>query len=1278
MHVMKIIWEFDDRKELYYRNSHGLQYLCDISLKNQRYYVKTDIEKQLHQEMVIPKEGELVHLLHIQGSLESHLYTYQEEIKIGRDQNCQIQIQSPYISLVHGSIHIDQNKITIKDAGSRNGIYLNQKRIDLALIKLYDIIHLPYVYLIFHHDFLLISSVKEYVHVHLNAYIAPDIKPWKRDYIRLQKEIVVANQLPELLVSIKAPPQIIDHDRPLWMTLIPSIAMGLSAVMMCVSAFQNDSLLAKLTSIAMGAGMFVSSVILPLIIHYGQHKENQKKNQDQIKAYEKYYDEKRLQIETLQKNYLKLYEQKQVNTIEAMLRITSFKHLWSKDEKSEDALSLVLGEWTQSLPWKIEGSELPLKLHYSSLEQKYQSLLDMKHQSIKMSFSFDLLQARLLGIYGVEGLGYALQLLLQLSALHDYRALHIWIVSKEENFAKWGLSFLPHVFQGDGFRRLLSTKEDLIQFQHHLRIKKDKALELLFLADDDLASFLTIDTLLEEIPTLSLIQYASTHQKLSSLCTHVIHVSKNEQATYFHDHMIPFTYAYVEIEKLQQLYKRLSFVRWQSEQLKPKSFGFLALYGCDKIEQLQVEKRWTRPKRMDSLAITLGYDAYQEKIILNVHEKGHGPHGVIAGMTGSGKSELLMTLILSLCVQYASHEVSFILIDYKGGMSASAFKELPHITYIMSNLNDQSIRRVSLSLEAELERRQRLFKQCAYQNQLSVVDMDKYWELVYEGKCEAIPHLFVIADEFAELKTSQETFLKLLKKISRIGRSLGIHLILATQKPSGIIDDEILSNARFRICLKVAYTQDSNDVLKHEDAAFLKEAGSFYLQVGNDEMYIQGRCSYTQQPYYASNQAYDKRVIFHHANGKPYLSKQFLSNQPKQSQLQAIVGYLSNLAKQLHFTSFHFCEAELTMKQQCLFHQNKQIYLGEVDDVRFQCRHPFYLDEHKNQLILGKKGSGKQLFIETIVYEYARLHRNTCIYILSANQNELADLKQYLIVADVIDVQHSEAYQSFLYQMKHRSISKKIIIIISLYERILEAVSSFGDDFMILRNKADQIILSGFTSISIPYRWLPYFEHRHLLQMEEKSEYQCLQNGDDVFPQNTLGSGITLYHHRPLLFQLYPYAKHLKLQLPQGESEFRIPLLPKHILMKFKYRHLYLGKHLDSKEDIFIQQQPIIVCAQYEIPRVFYRYVEVYESKYQEKLDISFYCLSQWKNYQYDEAFQQRIKNASFIFAGSGLLECLYALPLPASITRDLTNQQLICYTSQSLSYVAMMEETDE
>ena len=217
-------------------------------------------------------------------------------------------------------------------------------------------------------------------------------------------------------------------------------------------------------------------------------------------------------------------------------------------------------------------------------------------------------------------------------------------------------------------------------------------------------------------------------------------------------------------------------------------------------------------------------------ILLDLHDKAHGPHGLVAGTTGSGKSELLQTYILSMAALYHPYEVGFVIIDFKGGGMANQFKDLPHMMGRITNIDGKEINRSLRSIKAELNKRQRLFAEAG------VNHIDNYIIKVRKGEVKIpLPHLILIVDEFAELKAEQPDFMKELISAARIGRSLGVHLILATQKPSGQVDEQIWSNSRFKLCLKVQSPQDSNEVLKSPLAAEIKEPGRAYLQVGKFE-----------------------------------------------------------------------------------------------------------------------------------------------------------------------------------------------------------------------------------------------------------------------------------------------------------------------------------------------------------------------------------------------------------------------------------------------------------
>ena len=172
----------------------------------------------------------------------------------------------------------------------------------------------------------------------------------------------------------------------------------------------------------------------------------------------------------------------------------------------------------------------------------------------------------------------------------------------------------------------------------------------------------------------------------------------------------------------------------------------------------------------------------------------HDIDGLIAGSTGSGKSEFIITYILSMAINYNPNDVAFVLIDYKGGGLAGAFQKgnikLPHLVGTITNIDTVGLQRSLASIQSELRRRQIAFNKARDITDEGTIDIYKYQKLYHEGAVKKpIPHLIIICDEFAELKQQQPDFMDELISVSRIGRSLGVHLILSTQKPSGIVNE---------------------------------------------------------------------------------------------------------------------------------------------------------------------------------------------------------------------------------------------------------------------------------------------------------------------------------------------------------------------------------------------------------------------------------------------------------------------------------------------------------
>lgn len=327
----------------------------------------------------------------------------------------------------------------------------------------------------------------------------------------------------------------------------------------------------------------------------------------------------------------------------------------------------------------------------------------------------------------------------------------------------------------------------------------------------------------------------------------------------------------------------------------PKQVDFLELFGCGCVEELDSGRRWMHAKTGERLKVPVGFGVGGNLISLDVHEKFHGPHGLIAGTTGSGKSELLQTYLLSMAISYSPADVNFFMIDYKGGGTGNLLKHLPHCAGVISNLSGKQIGRAMSAITSENKRRQKLLSSA------QVNHIDAYTRLYREGVVgQAMPHLLLVVDEFAELKKEEPDFMQEIISLAQVGRSLGMHLILATQKPAGTVDDKIWSNARFRLCLRVQDIQDSMDMLHNKDAAYLTAPGQCYLQIGNHEYYELFQAGYCGGSYREKEKG-KKRAALVSNTGKR-LEKVEEKTGKERSQMEVLTDYIIQTAKSCNYS----------------------------------------------------------------------------------------------------------------------------------------------------------------------------------------------------------------------------------------------------------------------------------------------------------------------------------------------------------------------------------------
>ena len=367
---------------------------------------------------------------------------------------------------------------------------------------------------------------------------------------------------------------------------------------------------------------------------------------------------------------------------------------------------------------------------------------------------------------------------------------------------------------------------------------------------------------------------------------------------------------------------------------------------------------------------------------------------------------------------------------------ANLFKNLPHLLGTITNLDGAQSMRALASINAEIHRRERLF------GEFEVNHINQYQKKFKNGEAtEPLPHLFLISDEFAELKVNQPDFIKELVSIARVGRSLGVHLILATQKPSGVVDDQIWSNSRFKIALKVADRSDSNEMLHTPDAAEITQTGRAYLQVGNNEVYELFQSAWSgayYQPDKDDMGIEDHTIYLINELGQYEILNEDLSGledvdeiKEVPTELDAIVHHIQLLCEEQEIPPVpqpwlpplkeRIALDELEEVQPTVaWGQEKplSVLLGMVDIPQAQKQEAVSINLSKDGHILlyGSPGTGKTTFLQTAGMDLARKFspKALTMYLMDFGTNGLAPLSKLPQVADTMLLDQTEKISKFV------------------------------------------------------------------------------------------------------------------------------------------------------------------------------------------------------------------------------------------------------------------------
>ncbi|MCL4297868.1 MAG: hypothetical protein KJ077_19150 [Anaerolineae bacterium] len=448
----------------------------------------------------------------------------------------------------------------------------------------------------------------------------------------------------------------------------------------------------------------------------------------------------------------------------------------------------------------------------------------------------------------------------------------------------------------EGIRKLLAQRKIRLQERDENQGGADPTLPFLLVVVDlldsiydetsplgSLTSDAAISILLEEGAQLgaAVIFLVPERSKVPSGCTGVIEMERTTPATNSkieQSQKLHYRYAEVGVNSFRYVGEadyvtrpdEMTILTNQLAQLRIReSFGanltrtvpFLDFMGYKSILDLQADawKKWqdsVKPQYANWLRCKIGMMSGNKPRTMVFSAKRDGVHGMVAGSTGSGKSELLISLITGLSVTYDPTVLNFVLVDYKGGGAFKGFEDLPHCVDIITNLQGEGVTRMFTAIQSEMQRRQALNAETETKN---IVD---YRQKGLHETYHPYPYLFIIIDEFAEMIADRAEFKGQLESITRVGRAQGVSLILAAQRPSGVTD-QMRSNIKFRICLRVETSGESREMLRRSDAAFLPTdiPGRGYLQVGNDEIELI-QSAYTGDKVIDPNRTPQARVIW--------------------------------------------------------------------------------------------------------------------------------------------------------------------------------------------------------------------------------------------------------------------------------------------------------------------------------------------------------------------------------------------------------------------------------
>lgn len=1166
-------------KEYYLRFPHTWKYIKKDSIKHGHFIQIENIKTKENVTLYFSQYDDFIHQY-------DKFVCSKKQITIGSQIDDDIYIQDTNIKPKQFLFDLENGSFV--DTSHSDIACLNGKTINELNLRAGDCIQVINLKIIYHDEFLMINTCENIYHEF------PKYIPNKIDYplVELKKGEVYYHyrniKIHDVLnIFLDEPLQNRTKEyNPLVFSMGPALTMSsaslLSGLLSVYNGYLNGRELYELMPMILLPSIMLFSSLFwnPFQRLFDKHKDK-KFHLKRIEEYKKYLCLIKEDIENYKDNLKKelLVSFPELNSL---AKIEHEEELFQRCDKYDDYLLFRLGVGIKRTSITYER-KFNLKKN-DQINEMIRSLQENEQYIDDAIITFSLKKyPQITYCNQNDCIPFLNRILLQITSFYSREKYAIGLIC-DKNWINEHLEYLniPHIFNSTSSFRYIACTEREVDNLFTMQRNENKYL-FLFVQKYSLAKNICI--------TNGSLIYLSDGTYLPSNSSLFIHETNDQGLIEYEDYLSTYLVDDIRDININHYFICNEQYNIASSYFKKNNPTLYDLYHIHDIQEFDIQSEYKKQK--DTLRAIIGIDMNNDYLTLDLSEKGNGPHGLIAGTTGSGKSEFIITLILSFALHYHPRELQFVLIDFKGGGVASVLATrklfLPHIIGVLDNLDDHEIERALASFKNECKKREMLFQQMTVLSDKSINNLVSYqheWKESY--KLPYLSDLIIIIDEFAELKLEYPEFLLDLMSISRIGRSLGIHLILVTQKPAGIVNEQIWSNCHFKICLKVQEKQDSREVLHRDDAANIYDPGEFYFL--SDDHFVHAKSGYAN----ADAKMNQKKIEFIN-----YKHEVILKNKLESSNKTQAIAVLEAINEALAKDNFSVAPLWLRPLESvsCKEINYDSAYFGILDDYYHNKQEYLSLDkESEYYYVISPYYEERINFIYTILYAlFKTVSLNEEIYMiddLSLLDDSFLKIAQFISIFTSDDYKKLKCLFNHIEEKKDKEVHTTIVItdLYSFMQNQERNTQYLHELLEIGSRKNCSIIMFSANSSALHYRDKLLVSHRITLKNENTQDIASLFEAPVKKKVSKIHQGM-IYKENALIFQTITVSMNdLKeciqenIVLYHENKPYRLPSIPKVISLKdYLGNAIPLGICIENYDWVTITKEDnLFVLATYE------------------------------------------------------------------------------------------------